>query len=192
MHKTKSGFTIVELLIVIVVIGILAAIAIVAYNGVQQRARNAQQYSSAKAYISAFAAYVADTGAYPAVSDGNYCLGVSSAACSSAPAGTWVANTAIETALKTITSSIPGPNLAIPSIGSPRMGYIPYRGGTNTPTLDGVNSAFLIYTVEGTETCKVGPIASGPWASFSSAAPAQGYTFAESGLRVCFVPLPRA
>ena len=33
-----SGFTIVELLIVIVVIGILAAITIVAYNGVQQRA----------------------------------------------------------------------------------------------------------------------------------------------------------
>ena len=32
-----SGFTIVELLIVIVVIGILAAITIVAYNGVQNR-----------------------------------------------------------------------------------------------------------------------------------------------------------
>lgn len=39
MLKTKSGFTIVELLIVIVVIGILAAITIVAYNGIQERAR---------------------------------------------------------------------------------------------------------------------------------------------------------
>ncbi|MDB5177903.1 MAG: putative ral secretion pathway protein GspG [Candidatus Saccharibacteria bacterium] len=38
MKKTLSGFTIVELLIVIVVIGILAAITIVAYNGVQNRA----------------------------------------------------------------------------------------------------------------------------------------------------------
>jgi prepilin-type N-terminal cleavage/methylation domain-containing protein len=37
----QSGFTIVELLIVIVVIGILATITIVAYNGIQDRARMA-------------------------------------------------------------------------------------------------------------------------------------------------------
>lgn len=46
----NSGFTIVELLIVIVVIGILAAITIVAYNGIQERARLA----SAKAFESQF------------------------------------------------------------------------------------------------------------------------------------------
>lgn len=37
--QTQRGFTIVELLIVIVVIGILAAITIVAFNGVQNRAK---------------------------------------------------------------------------------------------------------------------------------------------------------
>lgn len=38
MRKATSGFTIVELLIVIVVIAILATISIVAYNGIQDRA----------------------------------------------------------------------------------------------------------------------------------------------------------
>jgi len=44
----QQGFTIVELLIVIVVIAILAAITIVAYNGVQNRAKatSGQQLSS--------------------------------------------------------------------------------------------------------------------------------------------------
>jgi prepilin-type N-terminal cleavage/methylation domain-containing protein len=39
MWAKQKGFTIVELLIVIVIIGILAAITIVAYNGIQQRAQ---------------------------------------------------------------------------------------------------------------------------------------------------------
>ncbi len=38
-RRQASGFTIVELLIVVVVIAILAAITIVTYNGIQERAR---------------------------------------------------------------------------------------------------------------------------------------------------------
>ena len=46
MHKNFTrGFTIVELLIVSVVIGILAGITIVAYNGVQNRANDASVQS---------------------------------------------------------------------------------------------------------------------------------------------------
>jgi general secretion pathway protein G len=62
----QKGFTIVELLIVIVVIGILAAITIVAYSGIQNRGHDA----AVKADLSNFAKLMevqkADLGRYPA------------------------------------------------------------------------------------------------------------------------------
>jgi type II secretion system protein G len=63
----QKGFTIVELLIVIVVIGILAAITIVAYNGIQQRALNTQRKQDIAAVAKALELYFVDNGRYPAV-----------------------------------------------------------------------------------------------------------------------------
>ena len=67
MHK-RNGFTIVELLIVIVVIAILAAVSIVAYNGVQQRARDSNRKSDLSVIAKALQMYNIDNGNY-AVSD---------------------------------------------------------------------------------------------------------------------------
>ncbi len=53
MKLKQTGFTIVELLIVIVVIGILAAITIVAFNGIQERARVQQANSELNALAKA-------------------------------------------------------------------------------------------------------------------------------------------
>jgi prepilin-type N-terminal cleavage/methylation domain-containing protein len=57
MKKTTSGFTIVELLVVIVVIAILAAITIVAYNGIQARARDTQRIQDIKTIAKAHELY---------------------------------------------------------------------------------------------------------------------------------------
>ena len=63
----QRGFTIVELLIVIVIIGILAALVIVAYTGIQTRARDAKSQTDAQAILKKAEAYAADSnGIYPA------------------------------------------------------------------------------------------------------------------------------
>ncbi len=66
--KEQKGFTIVELLIVIVVIGILAAIIIVAYTGVQNQARTTKSKSNASTIQKRLEAYYAEKdGTYPTV-----------------------------------------------------------------------------------------------------------------------------
>lgn len=64
-RTASSGFTIVELLIVIVVIAILAAITVVAFNGVQGRARDAQRVQDLKSIVKALEIYKVNTGDYP-------------------------------------------------------------------------------------------------------------------------------
>lgn len=61
----KPGFTIVELLIVIVVIGILAAISIVAYNGIQDRASDTTVQSDIRNYANIIHQHHAINGTYP-------------------------------------------------------------------------------------------------------------------------------
>ena len=75
--RTNQGFTIFELLIVIVVIGILAAVTIVTFNGVADRANNVSRMLEMRQWRQLFLLYKAANGTYPALSTGygNYCLG---------------------------------------------------------------------------------------------------------------------
>lgn len=65
-----KGFTIVELLIVIVAIGILSTIIVVSYNGVQANSRDAARISTVNAIAKALGLYYLDNGKYPIISDG--------------------------------------------------------------------------------------------------------------------------
>src|SRR5437868_1430994 len=69
--KNNRGFTIVELLIVIVVIGILAALVIVTYNGIQQKARDTERKTDIKALQGHFEAYWANNAKYPTLAQAN-------------------------------------------------------------------------------------------------------------------------
>ena len=63
--SVASGFTLVELLIVIVVIGILAAITLVAYNGIQAKANDSRRMSDIDSMKKALSLYKVENGSFP-------------------------------------------------------------------------------------------------------------------------------
>lgn len=71
LKNRQSGFTIVELLIVIVVIGILALLVVNTFSGIQQRARNTDRQSDIKALHSQLEAFYAQNGRYPTLAQFN-------------------------------------------------------------------------------------------------------------------------
>lgn len=100
----KSGFTIVELLIVIVVVGILTAITVVAFNGIQTRAANAQTHSIVSTHAKTLRLYLTQAGSYPP--------GLTSRACFDGTASCWAGavqadSDTLVNALKSISSNYP-------------------------------------------------------------------------------------
>ncbi len=71
LKKRNSGFTIVELLIVIVVIGILALLVITTYSGIQAKARNSKRSSDVSTIQTQLEAFFQNSGYYPSLADMN-------------------------------------------------------------------------------------------------------------------------
>ena len=69
LKKRDQGFTIVELLIVIVVIGILAALVLNSFQGVQARARDTERRTDVNAMATQLEVYYNDEGGYPTLAE---------------------------------------------------------------------------------------------------------------------------
>lgn len=71
LKRKQSGFTIVELLIVIVVIGILAAIVITTFTGVQKKGRDADRKTDINSLYGQIEVYFAENSRYPTLGNMN-------------------------------------------------------------------------------------------------------------------------
>lgn len=95
MKKTQQGFTLIELMIVVAIIGILAAVAIPAYQDYTIRAQASEGPSLASGLKTTIAEYYATRGSWPA---NNAALGISDTI-----EGTYVSSIVSENGVITVT-----------------------------------------------------------------------------------------
>ena len=93
--KIQQGFTLIELMIVVAIIGILAAIAIPAYQDYTIRAQVTEGLSLASAVKASVAEVYADEGAWPA--------DITEAGMTTSPVGKYVTDIAIDTGTIVVT-----------------------------------------------------------------------------------------
>ncbi len=121
MNKVQQGFTLIELMIVVAIIGILAAIAIPAYQDFTIRAKVTEMINAAVVCKTSVSEYYQWKGTFPGVADS----GCSSAATANAAAPVVTAGTGV------INVAAAG-NLAIQLTGSAsgtQLSYVPVLSG---------------------------------------------------------------
>jgi prepilin-type N-terminal cleavage/methylation domain-containing protein len=183
MKKTTSGFTIVELLIVIVVIGVLAAIVIVAYNGIQQRANNTAIISAANQSVKVIQAYHAAKDDYPYTGSGNACITI----VSGCVRDTGVVDNSNATFNNNIASIGTQPT-SVPVVGTVANGIM--YNYTPTRTFNGqAQPAMIFYWLNGlSQQCGLSNVMN-TWDTAVTAT--NGYTAGSSGGKtLCYISIP--
>ena len=128
MQKLQQGFTLIELMIVVAIIGILAALAVPAYQDYTIRSKVSEGASLASAARTAVDVYFSENGTLPATTVTNTSLGLS------APAS----YTAKYVAAVNVGSTVAGDILitlqTLPELGTASgdaIHYVPTRQGGN-------------------------------------------------------------
>ncbi len=161
-NQHQRGFTIVELLIVIIVIGVIAAITIIAYNGMQIRAENTKTLAAVNQYAKALQLYKTNTGDYPlagggfqfgCIAESGTCAMVSGTAgpdCASIGAS-GVSNT-LNTAIKTVIPRIPSASdQTMQCEGKTVKGALYVMYGTYFGP--DIRNGYIIYYLRGDQPC---------------------------------------
>ena len=65
VRRTTKGFTLVEIMVVVVIIGLLACLAIPGYLRVQRRSQNSRVVNDIRVFSQAFETYATQNGAWP-------------------------------------------------------------------------------------------------------------------------------
>lgn len=158
IKRFRYGFTIVELLVVIVVIGILAAVTIVAYNGIQTRAENTKTVSAIEQYANALRIYQSDNGEFPLISYNTFlfycvaesgsCAAMSGSGADCGNLGAVSSNSVLNGQIKTVLSKIPevsGQTLACQT--KTVKGAFYYTIGS------GSRNVYVVYYLKGDQPC---------------------------------------
>lgn len=174
MRKNLSGFTLVEITVVIVVISILATTTALAYNNVQQRAYSARVISVTDAYAKALQLYHVRHGAFPDYGPTwGTCLGRPSdyPAANGFPAGACTvytnrngvqssdfASDSFYNDLSTVMSPMPDPTIKIATESYGVYGSTMYRGiyyeqQNNSPGTSYGDWGYVEYVLNGIVAC---------------------------------------
>ena len=147
-QKVQKGFTLIELMIVVAIIGILAAIAIPAYQDYVIRSQVSERLAMASATKASVAEYFADRGSWPAT-EGD--LGITTP-----PQGKYVTGITVEDGTITIAfghdanQAIAGDNLALRPFATENLDIV-WQCGSRTISADVSLSADVSDSAEVTD-----------------------------------------
>ncbi len=199
-YRSQFGFTLVEVVVIIAVIGILASLVIANYGNITRSARNTKTTTAVSQYRDALKLFVRERGDYP-TTPYTACLGTGYKDTNNNGTGdcwhlAWpveVDPTFNEELQQYMGGTLPEANTHI--VQAPdydQVGAAYFK--EDYLRLDGERHDWMIaYTMEGNEEkCPVGPVLSMPeWPQFSSEPPASGYTEKFGDVAVgCWIALP--